>query len=176
MELLAYWAHLLLVKYTRPCSHTWTWVPNAFSPGLFGKPIFLYQEGTLKVFLTNLYMIWIFQNILCISFYSSLFTSWIKDIWNFSCVCVCVCAHACTHALSNSVTCPTLCNLMDCNLPDSSVQGIFQARTLEWVTIPFSRRSSKPRDQTQVSYIGRQIHYRLSHQGRLSGNPNLIFF
>ena len=31
--------------------------------------------------------------------------------------------------------------------------GILQARILEWVAIPFSRRSSQPRDQTQVSHI-----------------------
>ena len=36
----------------------------------------------------------------------------------------------------------TLCNLMDCILPGSSVQGIFQARVLEWVAISFSRGSS----------------------------------
>ena len=28
-----------------------------------------------------------------------------------------------------------------------------QARILEWVAFPFSRRSSQPRDQTQVSHI-----------------------
>ena len=31
--------------------------------------------------------------------------------------------------------CPTLCNTMDYSLPDSSVHGISQARTLEWVVI-----------------------------------------
>ena len=31
---------------------------------------------------------------------------------------------------------------------NSSVHGILQARTLEWVDIPFSRGSSQPRDQT----------------------------
>ena len=35
-------------------------------------------------------------------------------------------------------SCPTLCNSMDCSLPDSSVHGIFQARMLEWVGISFS--------------------------------------
>ena len=35
----------------------------------------------------------------------------------------------------------------------SSVHGIFQARILEWVAISFCRGSSRPRDQTQVSYI-----------------------
>ena len=42
---------------------------------------------------------------------------------------------------------------MNCSLPSSSVHGILQARILEWVAISFSRRSSQPRDQTQVSYI-----------------------
>ena len=42
---------------------------------------------------------------------------------------------------------------MDCSLPGSSVHGIFQVRVLEWVSISFSRRSSKPRDWTQVSHI-----------------------
>ena len=37
--------------------------------------------------------------------------------------------------------------------PDSPVYGIFQARLLEWLTIPFSRESSWPRDRTQVSCI-----------------------
>ena len=45
----------------------------------------------------------------------------------------------------------TLCDPMDCNLPGSTVHGILQARTLEWVAIPFSRGSSQPRDQTWVS-------------------------
>ena len=34
-----------------------------------------------------------------------------------------------------------------------TVHGIPQARILEWVAFPFSRRSSQPRDQTQVSHI-----------------------
>ena len=34
-----------------------------------------------------------------------------------------------------------------------SVHGILQARILEWVAFSFSRRSSQPRDQTQVSGI-----------------------
>ena len=51
---------------------------------------------------------------------------------------------------------------MDCSLPDSSVYGILQARILEWVAIPFSRGSSRPRDRTQVSCTGRQVLHRLS--------------
>ena len=32
----------------------------------------------------------------------------------------------------------TLCDPMDCSLPDSSAHGTFQARILEWVAISFS--------------------------------------
>ena len=35
--------------------------------------------------------------------------------------------------------CPTLCDLMNCSPPDSSVHGIFQARILEWVVMSPSR-------------------------------------
>ena len=37
--------------------------------------------------------------------------------------------------------------------PGSSLHGILQARTLLWVVIPFSRESSWPRNQSQVSCI-----------------------
>ena len=50
-------------------------------------------------------------------------------------------------------SCQTLCDPMDCNLPGSSVHGTLQARTLEWVAIPFSRGSSRPGDRTRVSLI-----------------------
>ena len=48
--------------------------------------------------------------------------------------------------------------------PGSSVHGISQARILEWVTISFSRGSSRPRDQTCISCIGRVGSLPLSHQ------------
>ena len=35
-------------------------------------------------------------------------------------------------------SCPTLCNPIDGSPPGSSVPGILQARTLEWVAIAFS--------------------------------------
>ena len=44
--------------------------------------------------------------------------------------------------------------------PGSSVHGVSQARSLQWVAISFPRRSSQPRDQTRiscVSWIGRWI-------------------
>ena len=45
-------------------------------------------------------------------------------------------------------SCLTLCDPMD-----YTDHGILQARILEWVAFPFSRVSSHPRDQTQVSRI-----------------------
>ena len=59
---------------------------------------------------------------------------------------VCVCA-------KSHQSCPTLCNHTDCSPPGSSVHGILQAGIPEWVVVLFSRGSSWPRDQTQVSCI-----------------------
>ena len=42
--------------------------------------------------------------------------------------CPALCAHGLSHVW--------LCDPMDCSLPGSSVHGIFQARTLEWVAFP----------------------------------------
>ena len=54
-------------------------------------------------------------------------------------------------------SCPTLCNPMNCGPPGSSVHGILQARILEWIAIPFSRGSSRPRDRTWVSCIANRF-------------------
>ena len=43
-------------------------------------------------------------------------------------------------------SCPTLCDHMDCSPSASSVHRVSQARILEWVATPCSRRSSQPRD------------------------------
>ena len=40
-----------------------------------------------------------------------------------------------------------------CESMDDTVHGILQARILERVAFPFSRGSSQPRDQTQISCI-----------------------
>ena len=64
----------------------------------------------------------------------------------------------CVHAQ----LCPTLCNQMEGSPPDSSVQGIFQARRLGQVAISFFKGSSWPRDWTHISLlscVGRWILY-----------------
>ena len=62
----------------------------------------------------------------------------------------------CSMKLKKSLLLPTLtlCDRMDYSPPGCSAHGILQARILEWVAITFSRGSSRPRDQTQVSRIG----------------------
>ena len=70
-------------------------------------------------------------------------------------------------------SCPTLCNPVDCSLPGSSVRGILQARILEWVTISFSRGSSRPSDQTRVSRIGGR---RFNLWATKRASPNSIIY
>ena len=65
---------------------------------------------------------------------------------SFWSVCACLCAELLQ-------LCLTLCDFMDCSLPDFSVHGILQTRILEWVTMPSSRRSSWLRDLNHISYI-----------------------
>ena len=74
---------------------------------------------------------------------------WYNSVYLIGCVCAC----------SVIKSCPAFCDPMDCSLPGSSVHGICQARTLEWVAISSTRGSSQPRDLTRVSSIGRQILY-----------------
>ena len=54
---------------------------------------------------------------------------------------------------------PTLCDPVGCSPPGSSVNGILQARILEWVAVSFSRGSSQPKDQTCISRTGKRILY-----------------
>ena len=60
-------------------------------------------------------------------------------------------------------SCPTLCDPMDCSLLGFSVHGILQARILEWAAIPFSKVSSRPKDESQpFPIVGRFIDSLLS--------------
>ena len=80
--------------------------------------------------------------------------------------------HCCGCCCLVAQSCLTPCDPVDCSPPGSSGHGILQARTLEWVAILLFRGSSRPRDQTWVSCINRQILYSLSHQG----SPLLLIF
>ena len=59
---------------------------------------------------------------------------------------------------------------MDCSPLGSSVHGVLQARIVEWVDMPSSKGSSRPRDWTLVSCTEGGL-YHLSHQGSL---PEII--
>ena len=72
----------------------------------------------------------------------------------------CACVRLCSaiSVVSNSLR-PHVCSP-----PGSSVHGILQARILEWVAMPSSRASSRPRDETHVSVFcgpctGKRILY-----------------
>ena len=60
-----------------------------------------------------------------------------------------MCAHLCL----------TLCNPMNYSPPLSTVHGISQARTLEWIDISSSWSSSRSRDRTHISCTDKQILY-----------------
>ena len=52
---------------------------------------------------------------------------------------------------------------MDCSPPGSSLHGILQARTLEWVAMPSTRRSSQPRNRNHVFYVSCIFRWILYH-------------
>ena len=62
--------------------------------------------------------------------------------------------------------------------PWNTVYGILQARILEWVAFPFSRGSSQPRDQTQISRIAGRFFTswdtRASLRAQLVKNPPAV--
>ena len=59
--------------------------------------------------------------------------------------------------------CLTLRDPMDYSPPGSSIRGILQARTLEWVVISFSRELSQPRDQIHIFCIATWICFHWKH-------------
>ena len=58
-------------------------------------------------------------------------------------------SRACVHAKSLQL-CLALCRPTDCSLQGSSVHGVLLARILEWVALPSSRGSSRPRVWTLI--------------------------
>ena len=70
-----------------------------------------------------------------------------------------------------ALSCLTLCDPMD-----YAACGIFQASILEWVAILFSRGSSQPRDQTQVSRIAGRFTRWATRQAHLIWNKDYSNF
>ena len=110
----------------------------------------------LRVFLVLYLLLFFNWDIVAVQYYVTCIQQWFiffKGYTPFMCVCMLSCFSMCL----------TLRDPMDCSLPRSSVHGILQARIREWFAMPSSRRSSRPRDQTCVSYIsciaGRLYHW-----------------
>ena len=92
----------------------------------------------LLVLLVNSYFFFLFCSIICIinpptNFEKSMHAKSLQS-----------------HFCSVVTLCPTLWDPMDCSPPGSFVHEILQARIMEWVAIPFSRESSRPRDWTCI--------------------------
>ena len=97
-------------------------------------------------------------------FYVSVLTLYLPSIWGHICLCCCEIIFNHSDRLKLSLQseicvmcavtrlCLILCDPMDWSLPGSSVQGILQARILEWDAISFSRGSSWLRDRNCISY------------------------
>ena len=83
--------------------------------------------------------------------------------------------YGCMFTCSVTKSCPTPCDRTDCNLPDSSVCGIFWARILEWVAVFSSRGSSRSRDQTCVSCVGRRVLCHCDTSEAMSYLPSCLF-
>ena len=120
----------------------WTWLKYSFG-GVSLYILFLYQREPVC------YNMWSNFRFFCVWLKKVYITCWLVFLWLYG-VCVCVCVCVCVLVAQS---CPTLWDLMDCGPPGSSVHGILQARTLQWVAISFSKGSSWPRDRTQVSCI-----------------------
>ena len=56
-------------------------------------------------------------------------------------------------------SCLTLCDPRDCSLPGSSIHGILQARTLQWVAIAFSAVYSEAGTYVGIWTVKRNLIY-----------------
>ena len=86
--------------------------------------------------------------------------------------------YACMRARKVIQPCLTLCDPMDCSPPGFSVHEVLQTRILEWVAMPSSRGSSRPRDWTSsLRRLHWQVLYHWCHLGsHFAFELNLIFW
>ena len=79
--------------------------------------------------------------------------------------------YVCMHAQS----CLTLCDPLDCSVPDSTVHRIFQAKILEWVAISFSKDLPNPgiKSEFPASPALQADSLWLSHQGSPSNRVSI---
>ena len=116
--------------------------------------IFCYNRNTLKLPIICVYTTY------CGVYHNAM----IIDVWFILsvpslCVCVCVCTCVCLVTQS----CPTLCDLMDCGMPGSSVYGISQVRNTGVGCHFFLQRTFLSQGLNPCLLHCRQILYLLSH-------------
>ena len=90
----------------------------------------------------------------CISIIDFCFAVTMRFLYNNLYISICYCSityiyQGSPKKVKVAQSCPTICDPVDY----TESCEILQARILEWVVRPFSRGSSQPRDQTQVSLI-----------------------
>ena len=95
-----------------------------------------------------------------------------NGVWNSRCSRYPTESHVCFVSRS----CPTLCDLMNCSPPGSSVHGISQARIPVWVATSYSRGYSWPRNRNCVlhSLLWQADFYQLHHLGSKGGISNVV--
>ena len=72
-------------------------------------------------------------------------------------------------------SCLTLCDPVNCSPPGSSVHGIFQARTLEWVAIPTPGDLPEPGiEPTSPTLAGR--FFTIAPPGKPRSSPPIYNF
>ena len=132
--------------------------------------LLLFHSGYLKC-LISLRVPWSFPQTPTTSFTNPAQLHRLPHVWPQEGPC---CLHLSFLICEVAQSCPTLCNPMDCSPPGSSIHGILQARILEWVAISFSRGSSQPRDQTQVSCVaGRRFNLWVTREANVSSSVSL---
>ena len=80
-----------------------------------------------------------------------------------ACVCVCVCERERERELTTQLGL-TLCSPIDCSLPGSSVQGIFQV--VIWSGLPLFSPGDLSHPGIEPESLWQAVLYQLSHQGR----------
>ena len=82
---------------------------------------------------------WLFESFACFSLGLYFVLSFLKLLYILDASCLLdSCFIFLTAAAKSLQSCLTLCDPIDGSLPGSTVPGILQARTLEWVAISFS--------------------------------------
>ena len=125
--------------------------------------LLFYRNDYMKIFID-----WFIADLqYCVSFRST--AKIFSYIYIHIYVCVCV--------VKVTQLCLTLCDPVDYSQSGSSVHGIFQARILEWVGVPFSGGSSQPRSRTQVSHIaGRFSTAWITREAHIYRYISIFFF